>query len=510
MKKRMRFLPILAMAMVLVLAGCTREEAPVVQEEPEIVVEEVTETEEAAEETEEMPLSVHTQTNHKTYYLEDSDQAYLYLQYCDVSLEGTGYENLKRNVENWSLERNAALRSLYTEYEKTAPEEAKEQGEFFQPYTSYQTVSTKRVDGQVVSLLEDVYYYGGGEHGMTERAGVNFDSQTGKSLELKDILVDSEGFAEEAKARIISELSALYGEELFEDYEQSVANLWMDEKEPEWYLDASGIVILIPQYTVGDSLVGTPEIHMPYQEFGRYIKEAYLPAMSDGVSHIAKNQEFYLQLPDVQEAIPVRLQFQWVEYATDCALWLGEDKTALSDFAAMEDAYLIRRGEEVYCLVELDMASDDYITYVFRLTNGVIDEVAEVSGAIDAGNVNTHEVLIESWVNMFGTYGGVKTYRFDEEKGFCTEDQEYRLLGNERVLTTTADLTVMLEEMESTLPAGSHIVLNATDGETYVKFTIQETGQTGSLQVEHNREEYLVMVNGISEYDCFEMLPYAG
>ena len=204
------------------------------------------------------------------------------------------------------------------------------------------------------------------------------------------------------------------------------------------------------------------------------------------------------------------LQFEYKEYDTNCALWLGNDKTTLSDFATMEDAYLIRNGEEVYCLVELDMASDDYVTYVFRLTNGVIDEVAQVSGAIDGGNVNAQQVDMESWVNMLGTYGGVKTYRFDENKGFTTADDEYLLLKNERVLTTTADLQVLIDGVESTLPSGSHIVLNATDGASYVRFTIQETGQMGTLKVQHDKENYRILVNGISEYDCFEMLPYAG
>lgn len=507
MKNRSRKWLLFMLVLLLALPGCAREEVP---EEPEIVVEEVPEQEEVIEEIPEVPLSVYTDTKHKTYYFEESDQVYLYLQYCDVTLEGSGFENLKRNVENWSLERSGNLRSIYSEYEKNVKADAEEKGDRFQPYVTYQTVAAERIDERVLSLLEEVYDYSGEGEGTVVLTGVNFDAQTGRSLTLKDILVDAAGFAEEAKGRIISELQELYGEELSDGYEQAVADLWLDEKEPEWYLDASGIVIIIPQYAVGDHYVGTPKIHMPYGEFERYIKAAYLPAFSTGVAHIEKNEELYLELPDKEEAMPLMLQFEWEEYETNCALWLGEDKTSLSDFATMEDAYLIRNGEEVYCLVELDMASDDYITYVFRLTNGAIDEVAEVTGAIDAGNVNAHQVMIESWVNMLGTYGGVKTYRFDEEQGFTTEDQEYRLLGNEQVLTTTADLPVMLGDMESTLPAGSHIVLNATDDESYVTFTIQETGQTGRLQVERNKEEFQVMVYGISEYDCFEMLPYAG
>lgn len=54
-------------------------------------------------------------------------------------------------------------------------------------------------------------------------------------------------------------------------------------------------------------------------------------------------------------------------------------------------------------------------------------------------------------------------------------------------------------------------MLTATDGETYVKFTIQETGQTGVLNVERNETDYYKLtIDGMSEYECFEDLPYAG
>ena len=68
----------------------------------------------------------------------------------------------------------------------------------------------------------------------------------------------------------------------------------------------------------------------------------------------------------------------------------------------------------------------------------------------------------------------------------------------------------MIEDTEGVLPAYSHIILTATDGETYVKFVIQETGQTGTLHVSCNGSDGTVMVDGKNENDCFEMLPYAG
>ena len=55
------------------------------------------------------------------------------------------------------------------------------------------------------------------------------------------------------------------------------------------------------------------------------------------------------------------------------------------------------------------------------------------------------------------------------------------------------------------------VIIDATDGETYVKFTIQETGEIGILKVVRDKDEYYkISIDGKDENECFEMLPYAG
>lgn len=510
MKNRVRKVTALLIAMLLFLSGCAETEKPVIQEETDITIEEV--VEEPVEEVvkEAIPLAVHTTTNQKTYYLNDGEVPYFYLQYSDVSVEGDEFEKLIKNVENWSVERSEELRGVHETFQERAESEAKDNEDFY-GYNLYQEVAIARADEKIVSLLDDTHQYAGGANTTFYREGVNFDAKSGAKLELKDLLINHENFIEDASSRIISELERLYSEELFEDYMETVETMWQDAKEPEWYLDATGIVIVLQELEVGPTTIGTPEIHLPYKDFERYMKENYLPGNDDGVAHIAKNEELFLELAHAEEAIPMMLEYEWEDYQANCALWLGEQKISISDFASLEDAYLVRTNGEVYCLVGMDMASDDYVTFLYRLTNGVIEEAVEVNAAIHAGNINPNEIVMEAWVYFLGTYGGFKTYRFAENHGFTTEDQEYVLHGNEFVLTTIVDLPVTLEGADSTLPAGSHIVLTATDGESYVKFTIQETGQNGKMEVQRGEEEtYRLFINGIDEYECFEMLPYAG
>lgn len=510
MKKRMRKLTALFMAMLLLFSGCAKTEEPVIEEENDITIEEVVEEESVEEIVKEaVPLSVHTTTNHKTYYLEE-ETPYFYLQYCDVSVEGDNFEKLAKNVENWSLEQNENLRGVHETFKERAEAEAKDNENFY-GYTLYQEVSMARADERILSLLNDTHQYTGGENSVFYREGINFDAQSGEKLELKDLLIDYESFLEDANNRLISKLEQVYGDELFAEYAEIIDTMWQNVKDPEWYLDATGLVIVLQENQVGPATMGIPEIHLPYKEFERYIKEIYLPGNYEGVAHIEKNEELFLELAHTEEPIPMMLEYEWEDYLANCALWLGKQKVSISDFASLEDAYLVRTGGEVYCLVEMDMASDDYVTFLYRLTNGVIEEAVQVNAAIDSGNINAKEIVMEAWVYFLGTYGGVKTYRFAENHGFTTEDEEYILSDNEFVLTTTVDLPVTLEGTESTLPAGSRIILTATDSESYVKFTIQETGQNGKLEVQRGTEErYRLFINGMDQNECFEMLPYAG
>lgn len=510
MKKRINQLTALAVACMLVFGGCTdKEEEQAVSQLPQIEQEEPAPSpEETVEET--VPLRIYIEKNNKTYYFEDGDDAYLYLEYCTVTAEGDEYENLKRNIENWSLERSEGLRSLYASFEETAAEEA-QGNEDFPGYSLYQDVTVARADSAVVSLCDETYQYTGGAHGTSYLDGVNFDAQTGKKLEISDILLDYEIFKTDATDRIIYYLQENHGDELFADYRQTVENLWEEGGQLSWYLDGSGIVIVLQEYSVGAYSMGRQEVHLPYSEFKQYIKEAYLPQDAEGVGRFEENQEIYLNLPGFEEAYPMMLQCHWEEEIPTCSLWLGENEKPLDSFAALEGAYLVRNGEEVYCLVEVDMASDDYFTYVYRLTDGVIEEIAKVAAAVDGGNINTDEIDMEFQINLLGTYRGMKTYTFDEKGEFSSADEEYDLVRNQIVLTTTVDLPVTLEGTESTLPSGSHIILNATDAETYVNFTIQETGQTGVLSVECNEEDsFAVTVDGKNADDCFETLPYVG
>ncbi len=528
MKKRnLRPLFMLGMLVLLLLSGCVEEKKTEdtvtddTQNNPTetVLPEKKEEPQETVQKPEvgEQPLLVSTELKKKIYYMENG-KAYLNLQYCDVSVEGTGYENLKRNLEKWSLERSEQFRNVDPALEEQAK---KEDTDSFYGYSEYQTVDSKRIDEQVVSLLEtcsydlgdammDSFYYMNGTTGFYEVQGINFDTQTGKQLALADVLTDYDNFLSEVRVRAREVLSENDEEGLFKDYEERLDAMWT-EKEPVWYMDGTGIVIVLQPGSIGYLDIGFPQIHMSYTEFGHYIKQTYLPESGkDQVASFDENQELLLNLSGVEQPVSLKLIGEVNEDEKNYTLQLGDQKTSIAEYVRLMEAYLVKKNGEIYCMIQIDLASDDYNTFIFRLTEGKLEKIQEIYAAIDTGNINTEQIKMNETIYFLGTYGGEKVYYFNEEGEFVTDDQEYLLSRNDFVLTTMVELPVILEGNENILPSGSHIILNATDGETYVAFTIQETGQKGKISVSRSEDEFYLTIHGMSEYDCFETLPYAG
>lgn len=526
-KMNLRPLFMLGMLVLLILSGCAegKKTEDTVTDDTQnnhtetVLPEKTEELQETVQKPEvgEQTLMVSTEPKKKTYYMEDG-KVYLNLQYCDVSVEGTGYENLKRNLEKWSLERSEQFRNVDPALEEQAK---KEDAASFYGYSEYQTVASKRIDEQVVSMLEicsydlgdamkDYAYYMNGTAGFYEVQGINFDTQTGKQLELADILTDYDNFLSEVRARAKEELSENYKEGLFEDYEERLDTMWT-VGDPVWYMDASGIVIVLQPGAVGYLDIGFPQIHMSYTEFGHYIKQSYLPEDGrDGVAAFEENQELLLNLSGVEQPVSLKLIGVANEDEKNYTLQLGDQKIPIAEYVRLMDAYLVKKDGEIYCMIQMDLASDDYDTFIFRLTDGKLEKIQEIYAAIDTGNINTKQIKMNETIYFLGTYGGEKIYYFNEEGEFVTDDQEYLLSRNDFVLTTMVELPVILEGNENILPSGSHIILDATDGETYVTFTIQETGQKGEISVSRSEDGFYLTIHGMSEYDCFETLPYAG
>ena len=72
-------------------------------------------------------------------------------------------------------------------------------------------------------------------------------------------------------------------------------------------------------------------------------------------------------------------------------------------------------------------------------------------------------------------------------------------------------IPVIIDGIETILPAGTGLRVIGTDDETYARVQISETGQIGELKIRRDEEmRWRIYIGDVSAENCFEMLPYAG
>lgn len=163
-----------------------------------------------------------------------------------------------------------------------------------------------------------------------------------------------------------------------------------------------------------------------------------------------------------------------------------------------------------------DIASDDYVLYGWHYDGGGLKPMTfrDESGQSDwlLGRIiavdGSRQFTIASTRYILGTYTATRPFVIGADGIFApVEGSGWFFDRNEFWLELCCDLSALINEETVTLPAGSHILLTATDGESWVEF-ITEDYSMGRLSICRGQNGWLAA--GVNEQDAFVILPYAG
>ncbi|MCD7957164.1 MAG: DUF3298 and DUF4163 domain-containing protein [Lachnospiraceae bacterium] len=457
---------------------------------------------------------VSIETAYRSWYSEDGEQWIMYAECGSVSADGEGYEALSEAVSEWNEEQAETFWSTCGELAEYAAEDAAYENldadSYY--YNARREMELTHVDENVLSLVIMEYAYTGGAHGNYGYTSVNFDVTTGEILELNDIMEDAEGFRSSAQAYLIEILESEYGEELFGGYEDTVAAMW--DTEPTWYLSAEGITFVFDPYELGSYATGAISVTCPYAEVGTYMKAAYSAMDGTGAGRVSVNT-------DVETTRGLlRLNVTEDEYEMlQVSLELNGETAAVADtFGSFGDAYLLSLSDgRSFVLFDADYMSDDYVTFLYEITDGSPILRSRLEGvSLQDGNVGTEVLTLRVHLDVLGTYNAYMDYVIAENGELMqTEDIfEIRQDGyTYRILTVTKDLPVTMDSGEAAvLPAGTRIRITGSDDNGTAYFRDEDSGEKGSISYERGNGEdaWTLYIDGISEYEYFEMIPYAG
>ena len=152
-------------------------------------------------------------------------------------------------------------------------------------------------------------------------------------------------------------------------------------------------------------------------------------------------------------------------------------------------------------------------------------EVYEVSGDVPTYCSTTTNVRVISYdpnektfgtevtVNVLGTYWVGMVHELKDNGEFAVKGNIYTMDTSYNVehhtLTVTKELPVWMEGGNTTLQPGTKIIIDGASTWNEMFFKVAETGEGGYITYEFDVEGR-VMINGVSEAEYFEVLPYTG
>lgn len=441
------------------------------------------------------------------------DGEYFWGDYDIPIVESEQYEKLSAAVTQWKTEYEQTYIENAKKYEQDAKSYAEESNDpDFYGYSLCDKLKVVRADERVASLTVDEAAYTDGVHGSTYLYGVSFDSQTGEQIRFADLGEIRESIILYLQDYFTDNPSDLFdSDECLEIFENKVGN------DDAWFLTGEGLAIIFNEYEINSYAAGRTVVIVPYGELTGF-HQGYLPMDDAGFTELYENKPVYADTNGDGEAEEITLAVYYSEDGgCDAELKVNDSSQEFYYGSGLKSGYFIRTKEKrCFVMVDGDEASDDYVIQLIEVTDGTARQCDQVGGAISA--MSNEVVLVNGTIDVLGTYQTTRHYTYTSGS-FTPVEERYTFINNSvedldsRAPKLKKPVKVKLgasegsELVEEELPAGTVIYPYNSDGETVLGFMLED-GRYGEIIFERTEEG--LMMDGVSEWDLFDNLPYAG
>ena len=546
MKKRMLLLG-MAIWMAAALTGCgndttasTDQNTAADQEQSENAAEE-TQTDANIEQAATGAPVIWLEHQQKDWHSEDDTKWLMHAENQLIYASIPGNDAAAQKINDWS---EAEAESVWKAGEEMASEAAdyiKESAEYATDYQNdytdsycynrFVTYSVMRADAQVISLESLDSSYLGGAHGNYYYEGTTFDTMTGEELKIQDIVTDMPSFRRQATKDIDKYLQENYSDGLFEDYQDTVEQIWEGEDGFNWYLNKSGIMVIFNPYAVGPYAMGSVTVPLPYSAYASYLNQDYTTpeTTSAGNGELAEETVTKIRTSRLEGGAQVNYgdlnvyMDQKNEFGGGTlTIELNEQKEQTEYFDRLCDSQILYLEDgRVFVLLVADHASDDYELFLYEVTDGKLkmtdqqDNLFIGDGSVLAGGRKNGMLMLKKNVNVFGSYQCSMTYSIGDD-GKLVPDEEFFQVDIDNypysVLTVTREFPVSVNGGQTTLQTGTQIRITGTNDAGIALFETTDGKVTGEIHYTDpdNDTEFYHKINGVTEDQYFESIPYAG
>ena len=443
-----------------------------------------------------------------------------------------GHPELKAALDTYNKENWDSVLGVYNDTLETAREFVTPESE---GWYIERKIQVSRADEAIVSLWNTETAYLGGAHGSFYMNGESFDPETGAKLELTDVVTDLDQVYEYVETY----LAENYDQEMFfPDYvETSLKPMFSGEggegiSPVEWALDQETLTFIFNPYVLGPWAAGSITVYLPFEGNEDLIEEKYRTVGPATVRAIGSNEPLKADLDGdgTEETVTFHTTPEEGGYQTGVEVSVeknGEIRSAGESFYGYPadswrtaDAWLMTPGpEHSYLYMEFRGDNDWHHLEIFDLSGGDVKYVGFSSPAFYGHSVpGADRFWLFERLDVLGTYMAYREYTVGEDGIPAPTDEEWSLAGcaggDAYSITSTREIPVRIDGKEETMPAGTVFTLMKTggpavDGKTFVEAELPD-GRICRIDLTIEEDQYFFQIDGVSEYDCFESLRYAG
>lgn len=483
------------------------------------------------------PLSLMTSSHYDHVW--EEDRRLSYTDYRKIWLDDRKGGDPKAGVQSFP-QLAQALKELNDQTEKSAldflrelGDQAKEMaGEGFPQELSYQAdMWAVRADSQVLSLLTWDYIYMGGAHGDYGYSGINFDSESGRKLELGDVVTDPEGFAELAAER----LTEKYPDVDFFESPLDVIKKEVEDKSLVWTLGYEGITLYFSPYVLAPYAYGIQSVTILYEDAPDLFAKEICRVPDSWAVCLAPGMDFDLGHDGILDTVEAGGIYG--EYGSESAyehfrvsvngqesikeLWFYRERSYLVHSDDLDTELLITETTsdndfQITLVYELDPAREGFWTPWELPGHGFFSFYEEREGGDSRYGTelltNPNHFQLQARFDLLSTYSGKRWYKIsDQAKGegyLMAETSWYDVDRGDQYLTLLVPLEMEAGDTGAArvFPDGTRLWIVRVE-ENAVTFRTEDWVK---CRVRVEPTEWPGWVDGVEATEIFDGMMFAG
>ncbi|MBQ9733857.1 MAG: DUF3298 domain-containing protein, partial [Clostridia bacterium] len=440
-----------------------------------------------------------------------------------IGEEAEKYPRLAKALDRMRSDSDTKALDTYLELMDTYTA-MKEDGGFSPELTDKGSLSVRRADDRILSLVCEFDAYWGGAHPSYGLACINYDPDSGRELLIGDVVEDWESLP----SVLGDVLTENYPDMGYEDYETILSDFL--ETDYNWSMDYQGISFYFNPYDIAPYASGLLEARIWFDEYPELFCGEFLET-PEGAWAVELPDSYAVDFdakPDDGKRDKVSV---WIGYSEDfyggnIVIGLNGDEYE-GDYAFETDSYLVHDGEGGWYLYVIGTQENDYRTlYIYDIGGGRTKYIGELSCAgmpgvwfDDMGNYGEYykavltdpgDFTLSTRMNLLGTYSAFKDYYLDTASGMPRSDNEYYSIHAETASIVSKiglEVAIIPDMKHTIISAGTEFSFLRTDGESWVEMRLDDGRE---CRIELELSDWYCTIGGVSEWECFEQLYYAG